>query len=392
MEVDPGKHVEIRARFIGTTIIIHLVGNHLTFAIRMPQEIVDGLASNKQLCVIGCPTHDRIELPPTAAAPVTDRKTLSKRDGQVPSKRAKDHSFKMPGRGRVYTEEEARLKCKQVLLNVYETEDDVATPTAAESVSLNSEKKRRRNKSGDDRDPSSFTFNLLQGNVDRGTAGGRQSRKSRSKNLDTSLIGRQSKAKRRTKRKRGSKNRKHLSKRSVPEDLCNESRLAELHSNFYFESCVFDLLTTSDANFTLAARVALLDLQRTHALHENAPGASLEVVRQWTLSEFRSRTAGCSKQHETQSPPLEDTYEPGPSERDPRTPRGSATTASVSLLLLLISLLISSLDVDLFSCSSRDHRGNKRTFYHNNKIDCITYNNNRAFQKHTSFLIESAPT
>ncbi|KAG5839738.1 hypothetical protein ANANG_G00208140 [Anguilla anguilla] len=38
VEKVPGQHVEIQARYIGTTIVVRQVGRYLTFAVRMPEE------------------------------------------------------------------------------------------------------------------------------------------------------------------------------------------------------------------------------------------------------------------------------------------------------------------------------------------------------------------
>ncbi|XP_019640937.1 PREDICTED: repulsive guidance molecule A-like isoform X1 [Branchiostoma belcheri] len=60
----PGRHVEIHVRYIDTTIVLRQIGNYLTFAIRMPEDVIntgnfdeDGL----QLCVKGCPLSERID-------------------------------------------------------------------------------------------------------------------------------------------------------------------------------------------------------------------------------------------------------------------------------------------------------------------------------------------
>lgn len=63
-EIDPGKHVEIVLKYIDTTIVIHLVGNYLTFAIRIPEELLPGNSTNTnslELCVRGCPSREIID-------------------------------------------------------------------------------------------------------------------------------------------------------------------------------------------------------------------------------------------------------------------------------------------------------------------------------------------
>ncbi|XP_077988902.1 repulsive guidance molecule A-like [Glandiceps talaboti] len=61
-EIVAGEHVEILAKYISTRIVVRQVGRYLTFAIRMPSDLVntskkDGL----ELCVKGCPTREKID-------------------------------------------------------------------------------------------------------------------------------------------------------------------------------------------------------------------------------------------------------------------------------------------------------------------------------------------
>lgn len=60
--MDPGKHVEIYLRFIDTTIRVRQIGRYFTFAIKMPQEIVEQSVDDdtQQLCVQGCPEQEQI--------------------------------------------------------------------------------------------------------------------------------------------------------------------------------------------------------------------------------------------------------------------------------------------------------------------------------------------
>ncbi|XP_062573026.1 repulsive guidance molecule B-like isoform X2 [Saccostrea cucullata] len=60
--LDPGKHVQIYLRFIDTTIRVRQIGRYFTFAIKMPQEIVEQSLDNdtQQLCVQGCPEQEQI--------------------------------------------------------------------------------------------------------------------------------------------------------------------------------------------------------------------------------------------------------------------------------------------------------------------------------------------
>lgn len=60
-----GQHVEIQARYIGTTIVVRQVGRYLTFAVRMPEEVVhaveDGDGQGLYLCLRGCPLSQQID-------------------------------------------------------------------------------------------------------------------------------------------------------------------------------------------------------------------------------------------------------------------------------------------------------------------------------------------
>ncbi|XP_061462428.1 hemojuvelin-like [Rhineura floridana] len=61
-EHTPGRHVEIRAAYIGTTIAVRQVGKQLSFSIRAAEEVVRSFTDEQdlQLCVGGCPPSQRI--------------------------------------------------------------------------------------------------------------------------------------------------------------------------------------------------------------------------------------------------------------------------------------------------------------------------------------------
>ena len=64
IEEDPGKHVEIYLRYIDTTLVVRQVGRYFTFAMKMPEEIVEHSRDNNngiQLCVRGCPASEVID-------------------------------------------------------------------------------------------------------------------------------------------------------------------------------------------------------------------------------------------------------------------------------------------------------------------------------------------
>ncbi|CAK6442452.1 unnamed protein product [Pipistrellus nathusii] len=70
-----GRHVEIQARYIGTTIVVRQVGRYLTFAVRMPEEVVraeEGHGAGGQglyLCLRGCPRSQQIDVRPLGGPP-----------------------------------------------------------------------------------------------------------------------------------------------------------------------------------------------------------------------------------------------------------------------------------------------------------------------------------
>uniref|UniRef100_A0A3Q2Y257 Repulsive guidance molecule BMP co-receptor a n=1 Tax=Hippocampus comes TaxID=109280 RepID=A0A3Q2Y257_HIPCM len=69
VEKVPGQHVEIQARYIGTTVVVRQVGRYLTFAVRMPEEVVRSVEEDDDddddqdlyLCLHGCPANQRID-------------------------------------------------------------------------------------------------------------------------------------------------------------------------------------------------------------------------------------------------------------------------------------------------------------------------------------------
>uniref|UniRef100_A0A8C5M621 Repulsive guidance molecule BMP co-receptor b n=1 Tax=Leptobrachium leishanense TaxID=445787 RepID=A0A8C5M621_9ANUR len=58
-----GRHVEMHAKYIGTTVIVRQLGNYLTLAIRMPEDLamVFEESQDLQLCMNGCPSSERID-------------------------------------------------------------------------------------------------------------------------------------------------------------------------------------------------------------------------------------------------------------------------------------------------------------------------------------------
>ncbi|XP_008935443.1 PREDICTED: hemojuvelin [Merops nubicus] len=70
-ELSPGRHVEIRARYIGTTIAVRQAGRQLSFSIRAAEEVAEAFPQEQdlQLCVGGCPQSQRISRSPCCPGP-----------------------------------------------------------------------------------------------------------------------------------------------------------------------------------------------------------------------------------------------------------------------------------------------------------------------------------
>ncbi|XP_078539276.1 repulsive guidance molecule A [Lissotriton helveticus] len=60
-----GQHIEIQAKYIGTTIVVRQVGRYLTFAVKMPEEVVNAVEDKENqglyLCLRGCPLNQQID-------------------------------------------------------------------------------------------------------------------------------------------------------------------------------------------------------------------------------------------------------------------------------------------------------------------------------------------
>uniref|UniRef100_A0A672LF39 Hemojuvelin-like n=1 Tax=Sinocyclocheilus grahami TaxID=75366 RepID=A0A672LF39_SINGR len=62
---DPGRHAEVWATHIGTTIVVRQVGRSLSLSVRSSRAIVESYMPEQdlQLCVWGCPVSQRLETP-----------------------------------------------------------------------------------------------------------------------------------------------------------------------------------------------------------------------------------------------------------------------------------------------------------------------------------------
>ncbi|NXL80694.1 RGMC protein, partial [Leptocoma aspasia] len=65
-ELEPGRRVEIRAGYIGTTIAVRQAGRQLSFSIRAAEEVARAFTEEQdlQLCVGGCPRGQRMSRSP----------------------------------------------------------------------------------------------------------------------------------------------------------------------------------------------------------------------------------------------------------------------------------------------------------------------------------------
>lgn len=115
VEKVPGQHVEIQARYIGTTIVVRQVGRYLTFAVRMPEEVVHSVEEGDDqalyLCLNGCPANQLIDFRTFRA-----RTTEAHGKGRV---RGGGGSSGSSGSGGVqlhsFTYQSAKAKCKERL-------------------------------------------------------------------------------------------------------------------------------------------------------------------------------------------------------------------------------------------------------------------------------------
>lgn len=106
-----GQHVEIQARYIGTTIVVRQVGRYLTFAVRMPEEVVragedGGDGQGLYLCLRGCPLNQQIDFQAVRAAAASAAARGPRGAGSLPA---------APAPGDAFPYETAVAKCKEKL-------------------------------------------------------------------------------------------------------------------------------------------------------------------------------------------------------------------------------------------------------------------------------------
>ncbi|XP_005483514.2 repulsive guidance molecule A [Zonotrichia albicollis] len=101
-----GQHIEIQAKYIGTTIVVRQVGRYLTFAVRMPEEVVNAVEDRDSqglyLCLRGCPANQQIDFQAVRSAQATEG-------------RARKKGPSLPAPPEAFTYETATAKCREKL-------------------------------------------------------------------------------------------------------------------------------------------------------------------------------------------------------------------------------------------------------------------------------------
>ncbi|KAB7505742.1 RGM domain family member B [Armadillidium nasatum] len=59
-ESESGRHVLIRIKSINTVVSIRKIGNYLSVAVTMPEEIIETMSDTMQLCINGCPISEQL--------------------------------------------------------------------------------------------------------------------------------------------------------------------------------------------------------------------------------------------------------------------------------------------------------------------------------------------
>ena len=241
-----------------------------------------------------------------------------------------DKESKLPQSVQYYTEKKAREKCRQILLDLQVEEVDLQEEKETSDDTKNGKKPFKHSSSLSSSAFSSLVSSPIKDSSERNHRKMAPAHRPDSDVLSASL--------QRTRSSKSKKSRKTRSKRSSQSNTstnrkgCSMEKDYSKNSNFYFDSCVFDLITTGDIDFTLAAKAALDDVRRTHIMGGNAPGTSLEVVRLW---EPVSRDdVKCA--------------DPGPVDtKGGDDPGGSASSVIASNFTLILCLLFSCVNLNL---------------------------------------------
>ncbi|KAH0620071.1 hypothetical protein JD844_014645, partial [Phrynosoma platyrhinos] len=102
-----GQHIEIQAKYIGTTIVVRQVGRYLTFAVRMPEEVVkaveEGDNQGLYLCLRGCPLNQQIDF------------QAFRSTNQATENQARQKGPSLPSSPEAFTYETAMAKCREKL-------------------------------------------------------------------------------------------------------------------------------------------------------------------------------------------------------------------------------------------------------------------------------------
>lgn len=225
MEVDPGKHVQIHVRYIETTIIIRQIGRYFTFSIQMPEELVNmTLGIGRSSTSIHTHAHG-----PSS-------------DSRISGYSGADLQLCMRG-----CPAAEQIRYKEYLANrnrtVFRYANKPVKLLPSSSYSLSSSSSSSLSVSSSDSALGNGHTNDNSNNNDRATATG-------TVNIDLDSITQTQNQTPETELKTV------MLTWAYAEQLCREGGLVD----FYFDSCVFDLMATGDLNFTLSAIGALKDM------------------------------------------------------------------------------------------------------------------------------------
>ncbi|XP_039271679.2 uncharacterized protein LOC120346093 isoform X2 [Styela clava] len=329
-EVELGKQIQIEIRFIATTIVVRNVGTHLSFSIQMPEEIVKSPIDRKnQMCIRGCPKRQRIRL-------TQEIERLTLRPKPVPKQLV------------TYSEHDARKRCRDILLNEsrleIEEEDNTETRTKRNAPELgektpNKNRNRRKQNGRRELDPAATTWMQISHSD---TDGDDEFLRAFSRSKKIKKRNRHSPGHRRRRKFRdgfmrddprpGYNGKSGRRERGGGDAISNVVR----GKNFYFEACVFDLMTTGDITYASSARGAFSDVTRFHKEGENARGASKEIINSWKYIPTSSLP-----QETTKAPVSTSTTKASVKIRT-TTSGANRSTSNINILLLIICLIFSS--------------------------------------------------
>lgn len=149
------------------------LGNHLNFAVHMPEVIVDSpIDERAQMCVKGCPRQQRIKLSKEIDRLSDAIKDSVKNDGMRVTEQSAPSNDKIRVRIPKFSEEEARKRCQSALLEEgsfvskrrRRSVDEMLLGESQKTSTNRRSVSHRRNRNAD-LDPASTTWQLLSGRV-----------------------------------------------------------------------------------------------------------------------------------------------------------------------------------------------------------------------------------